>query len=648
MSDARLEVNDGLGRRIVPITKGHFAIGRRETNDLRLAGSDVSREHAEIVVAGRQLRPARQAARATAPSSTASRSPSTSWRTATGSGSAARGGADVVFLTGDAPPPVERAHADAPSTTCARWRRCSRACARSARAACSTKCSRWCSTRRSTSPAPSAASSCWRRPTSELEFKLARAQGPHHAARQQLRDQPQDSRGSVRAPASSRSSPTCSTATSPTCTWAPWRSASATSLCVPLRSCATSIAPTADGEDQTHRRALPRQPREGQPARAAHARRARHAGGRSRRGDRERAALPRDAREGADRAGAADRGRDPAGAAARRHARAAPFFEAAARRCRAGRSAATSSTTSTCPTASFGFPLGDVAGKGPPAALLSAKMQGIFSAFAGGRRAIPSQTVDAHQQGAVPPRHRAALRDADVRQLSADGQLMFCNAGHNPPLVYGKTGLRRLEAGGMPVGLFEFAPYSTSKPSRSSPATRMVVFSDGVTEAQTASPARSSARARIVEVRAEAPSTGSRRQCSSRSSPPSDVRARRRAVRRHHGAGDELHRDPPGRAARRMGAGPAGSSSRVVVWNGVFDCACRASRDQESCSSAGRCAEPGRPAPPIASTMAPSGRRSVRPAAAVDRVWAGARSSRPASSRRRAGARRPSDVAAET
>src|SRR3954469_16503643 len=49
MPDARLEVTDALGRRIVPIAKDAFGIGRRETNDLRLAGSEVSRDHAEIV-----------------------------------------------------------------------------------------------------------------------------------------------------------------------------------------------------------------------------------------------------------------------------------------------------------------------------------------------------------------------------------------------------------------------------------------------------------------------------------------------------------------------------------------------------------------------------------------------------------------------
>ena len=48
MSEARLDVTDAFGQRIVTIDKTTFAIGRRDTNDLRLAGSEVSRDHAEI------------------------------------------------------------------------------------------------------------------------------------------------------------------------------------------------------------------------------------------------------------------------------------------------------------------------------------------------------------------------------------------------------------------------------------------------------------------------------------------------------------------------------------------------------------------------------------------------------------------------
>src|SRR5437868_14491946 len=45
----RFVVTDALGRRIVPIDKPLFTIGRRTETDLRLAGADISRVHAEIV-----------------------------------------------------------------------------------------------------------------------------------------------------------------------------------------------------------------------------------------------------------------------------------------------------------------------------------------------------------------------------------------------------------------------------------------------------------------------------------------------------------------------------------------------------------------------------------------------------------------------
>src|SRR5581483_6302488 len=46
----RLVVSDSLGRRIVTIDKPLFTIGRRSEADLRLPGADISRAHAEIAV----------------------------------------------------------------------------------------------------------------------------------------------------------------------------------------------------------------------------------------------------------------------------------------------------------------------------------------------------------------------------------------------------------------------------------------------------------------------------------------------------------------------------------------------------------------------------------------------------------------------
>src|SRR6188768_2362700 len=49
MSDARLQVTDASGRRVIVLDKDLFTIGRRTGNDLQIVGGEVSRDHAEIV-----------------------------------------------------------------------------------------------------------------------------------------------------------------------------------------------------------------------------------------------------------------------------------------------------------------------------------------------------------------------------------------------------------------------------------------------------------------------------------------------------------------------------------------------------------------------------------------------------------------------
>jgi sigma-B regulation protein RsbU (phosphoserine phosphatase) len=66
--------------------------------------------------------------------------------------------------------------------------------------------------------------------------------------------------------------------------------------------------------------------------------------------------------------------------------------------------------------------------------------------------------------------------------IRADGTLTYCNAGHNPPMIIGKSGVRRLEEGGPVVGLLEFAPYSQESVKLDA-GDIIVVFSDGVSEA---------------------------------------------------------------------------------------------------------------------------------------------------------------------
>ncbi|MEO6222118.1 MAG: SpoIIE family protein phosphatase, partial [Vicinamibacterales bacterium] len=132
----------------------------------------------------------------------------------------------------------------------------------------------------------------------------------------------------------------------------------------------------------------------------------------------------------------------------------------------------------------LGFTLGDVAGKGPPAALLSALMQGMFASHVTGVDGTAALVTVANQvlcKRGIESRFVTLMFGI----LGADGSLTYTNAGHNPPFVVGPSGVRRLEEGGPVVGLLEFAPYSQETIKLVSGDT-IVIFSDGVSEAMNA------------------------------------------------------------------------------------------------------------------------------------------------------------------
>lgn len=67
----------------------------------------------------------------------------------------------------------------------------------------------------------------------------------------------------------------------------------------------------------------------------------------------------------------------------------------------------------------------------------------------------------------------------------ASGEMTYCNAGHNPPYVLRYTGdeLIPLRATGMPIGMFEDSQW-TVRTITLEPGDRVVLYTDGVTEAQ--------------------------------------------------------------------------------------------------------------------------------------------------------------------
>lgn len=133
------------------------------------------------------------------------------------------------------------------------------------------------------------------------------------------------------------------------------------------------------------------------------------------------------------------------------------------------------------PTSQFGFIVGDVAGKGSPAALLAAAVLGMFSAEVT-YQASAASLLTRLNHGLFRRAIEARFLTAFYGMLGPDGSLTYCNAGHNPPLLVSATGIRRLETGGVVLGLFDKASFDEETVTLK-PGDIIVAFSDGVTEA---------------------------------------------------------------------------------------------------------------------------------------------------------------------
>ncbi len=133
------------------------------------------------------------------------------------------------------------------------------------------------------------------------------------------------------------------------------------------------------------------------------------------------------------------------------------------------------------PTGQFGFIVGDVAGKGSPAALLAAAVLGMFSAESTYQMS-PAAVMSRLNRGLFRRAIENRFLTAFYGLLGPDGAFTFSNAGHNAPMLVTASGVKRLETGGLVLGLFEHATFEEETVSLR-PGDFIVAFSDGVTEA---------------------------------------------------------------------------------------------------------------------------------------------------------------------
>ena len=128
--------------------------------------------------------------------------------------------------------------------------------------------------------------------------------------------------------------------------------------------------------------------------------------------------------------------------------------------------------------------LGDVAGKGSPAALLMALLLAMM------RTLVDEGLEDADlvaRLNAQIVKHAPRSRFVTLFIATFDprtGSLVYVNAGQNPPLLRRTDGsYERLRAGGMALGMFENATYSAGRVELAT-GDVLVMYSDGITEAE--------------------------------------------------------------------------------------------------------------------------------------------------------------------
>ena len=126
--------------------------------------------------------------------------------------------------------------------------------------------------------------------------------------------------------------------------------------------------------------------------------------------------------------------------------------------------------------------LGDVAGKGPGAALLAASLHAAVRAQAQVRDGLAEvlDEVNRYLCENTPANKFATLFAAEVE--AGSGRVRIANAGHPPPLVARRDGsVESLAPGGLPLGIRPEARYAEQALDLA-PGDALVIYSDGASE----------------------------------------------------------------------------------------------------------------------------------------------------------------------
>ncbi len=133
------------------------------------------------------------------------------------------------------------------------------------------------------------------------------------------------------------------------------------------------------------------------------------------------------------------------------------------------------------------FVVADVAGKSIPAAMVMATFQASLRTLSTSGVSLPDMVTGVNRYSCSNSQGGVRFTTAFFAELDpATGDVAYVNAGHNVPILRKKSGIvERLEAGGLPVGIFAESPYQVGT-TRLESGDWLVIFTDGIVEAENA------------------------------------------------------------------------------------------------------------------------------------------------------------------
>ena len=123
----------------------------------------------------------------------------------------------------------------------------------------------------------------------------------------------------------------------------------------------------------------------------------------------------------------------------------------------------------------------DVSGKGMPAAIVAAMLQGLIHALMLADQ--PLTAIASMVNEFLCSRATGKFATMVLLKVRANGRTEYVNCGHVPPVLVNSAGVWRLEESNLVVGLVPAAQY-TSGARELTPGDRILVFTDGITEAE--------------------------------------------------------------------------------------------------------------------------------------------------------------------